>query len=145
MQEQFDPEKIGLKISECTYWTVYLSLKQHYLGRMKVVAKRDIVDEGELTDEEWLELHTILQKCKKVLEQCFKPDLYNYATLGNVVLHHHWHIIPRYREPPVFLDVPFPDEQWGHPPWPHTKKKTDTTLLNEIHKIVRETWERQSL
>ena len=37
-----------------------------------------------------------------------KPDHINIASLGNVMPHLHWHIIPRYRA----------DPRWGGPIWP---------------------------
>jgi diadenosine tetraphosphate (Ap4A) HIT family hydrolase len=37
-----------------------------------------------------------------------RPDKVNLASLGNVVPHLHWHVIPRYRD-----DAHFPAPVWG--------------------------------
>lgn len=38
------------------------------------------------------------------------PDKINLASLGNMVPHLHWHVIPRYRD-----DAHFPDAIWAPP------------------------------
>jgi diadenosine tetraphosphate (Ap4A) HIT family hydrolase len=47
----------------------------------------------------------------------FKPDHINIASIGQLVPHLHWHIIPRY------LD----DPRWGGPIW--------TTSMDEMQKV----------
>jgi diadenosine tetraphosphate (Ap4A) HIT family hydrolase len=37
-----------------------------------------------------------------------RPDKVNLASLGNVVPHLHWHVIPRFRD-----DAHFPNPIWG--------------------------------
>ena len=37
-----------------------------------------------------------------VLREVLAPDKINLASLGNVVSHLHWHVIPRYRDDPHF-------------------------------------------
>jgi diadenosine tetraphosphate (Ap4A) HIT family hydrolase len=39
-----------------------------------------------------------------------KPDKINLASLGNMVPHLHWHVIPRFRN-----DRHFPNPIWGEP------------------------------
>ena len=50
---------------------------------------------------------------KNVLENVFQPDLFNYASLGNVTPHLHVHIIPRYRTLRLFENQTFIDKRWG--------------------------------
>jgi diadenosine tetraphosphate (Ap4A) HIT family hydrolase len=56
----------------------------------------------------------------RLLEEALRlelsPDRVNYAVLGNIVSHVHWHLIPRYQQ----------DDNWGLPPWP----------VNEIQKLA---------
>lgn len=42
------------------------------------------------------------------VRELFQPDKINLASLGNVVPHLHWHIIPRWRD-----DRHFPDPIWA--------------------------------
>ena len=45
---------------------------------------------------------------ESISRSLFKPDKVNIASLGNVVPHLHWHIVPRYRD-----DAHFPNPVWG--------------------------------
>ena len=42
----------------------------------------------------------------------------NYASLGNIMRHLHWHLIPRYES----------DPRWGKPVWTHRAEMKETTL-----------------
>ena len=46
------------------------------------------------------------------------PDHVNVASLGNLMPHLHWHIVPRYKS----------DPQWGRPVWTADLAETDTRL-----------------
>jgi diadenosine tetraphosphate (Ap4A) HIT family hydrolase len=103
------------KIAEYEHWTVYLDLKQYYLGRVFVWAKRpEAIDMFELTTEEWAEFRSIAEDIKQMYAQTFTPDTLNVAFLGNDVPHCHCHIVPRYKTPRVIDGNTFIDENWGH-------------------------------
>ena len=44
------------------------------------------------------------------VREVVRPDKINLASLGNVVPHLHWHVIPRFRD-----DSHFPDPVWAAP------------------------------
>ena len=44
------------------------------------------------------------------VREIVQPDKINLASLGNVVPHLHWHVIPRWQD-----DVNFPDVIWAAP------------------------------
>ena len=49
-----------------------------------------------------------------------KPDHMNVESLGNVMPHLHWHVIPRYKR----------DGRWGQPIWaPDVKAQPERKLL----------------
>ena len=56
----------------------------------------------------------LLMRAVYIVEQAqqevLKPDKINLASLGNMVPHLHWHVIPRWRE-----DRCFPDPIWAPP------------------------------
>ena len=66
--------------------------------------------------EEWTDLPeplrqegmAILACIETVLRQYLRPRKINLASLGNVVPHLHWHVIPRYTD-----DRHFPEPVWG--------------------------------
>jgi diadenosine tetraphosphate (Ap4A) HIT family hydrolase len=46
---------------------------------------------------------------ESVLQDLIQPDKINLASLGNVVPHVHWHVIPRWKD-----DSHFPDPVWAN-------------------------------
>jgi len=40
------------------------------------------------------------RQAARAIAGAFRPDLMNYASLGNVMPHLHWHLVPRYRTDP---------------------------------------------
>lgn len=62
----------------------------------------DAVDQGYLL--EWV------MKVEHAVREVLQPDKINLASLGNVVPHLHWHVIPRFKD-----DTHFPAPIWGAP------------------------------
>ena len=63
--------------------------------------------EDELSAEEWSQLSGDIRTAELALIKAFNPDHINIASIGQVVPHLHWHIIPRYVD----------DPRWGGPIW----------------------------
>jgi diadenosine tetraphosphate (Ap4A) HIT family hydrolase len=101
-------------IKDYNYWTLYIHENQCFLGRCYIVCKRDdAVDFFDMTNKEKEELFNVGKKLKKVLIDLFQPDLFNYASLGNIFTHLHLHVIPRYQKERKFNGIVFVDENWG--------------------------------
>ena len=90
----------------------------------------------DLKNKEYQELNIILKESKNALSKCFKPDLFNYATLGNCVRHHHWHIIPRYKSQRIINKIIFKDDNWNQPPWPYPINKIDKKTMKNIKELI---------
>jgi diadenosine tetraphosphate (Ap4A) HIT family hydrolase len=58
---------------------------------------------------------------EEVIREVMEPDKVNLATLGNMVPHIHWHVIPRYQD-----DAYFPGS-----PWSTKTQETPKALLEE--------------
>jgi diadenosine tetraphosphate (Ap4A) HIT family hydrolase len=102
------------KIKDYSRWELYLHQNQYYLGRTYIWAKReDAADLMNTTPEEQKELFAIGKELNGALTKLFRPDLMNYASLGNIDSHLHLHVIPRYASPRIFEGTTFTDEQWG--------------------------------
>ena len=43
--------------------------------------------------------------CELALRDVVRPDKVNVASLGNVVPHLHWHVVPRFQDDPQFPDA----------------------------------------
>ena len=67
--------------------------------------KREMTD---LTTAERAILIAAVWQVEEAVREVMQPDKVNVASLGNVVPHMHWHIIPRYEN-----DAHFPNPIWG--------------------------------
>ena len=102
------------KIKEYKYWTLYLQENQCYLGRFYLLSKRiDAIDFIDMNYDERKDFFLIACKVKNVLHKLFRPDLMNYAALGNRFKRLHVHFIPRYKTKREFCNITFIDARWG--------------------------------
>lgn len=119
------------------FWSLYLSGGQYFLGKVILVLNRkNVIDFSELKKPEVKELHEIIKEVKKILVKCFQPDLFNYATLGNFIRQHHWHIVPRYKSKREINGVIFKDEYWGKPCFPTPDKKINKKTAKIIKDLI---------
>ena len=74
---------------------------------------------AEMTDLSMADRSAIMSAVcatESILRELLSPDKINLASLGNVVPHVHWHVIPRWRH-----DSHFPDPIWANAKrdWPN--------------------------
>jgi len=79
-----------------------------YPGFCRVIWNQHIKEMNDLTATERLHLMSRVFAVERAVQQSMAPDKINLASLGNVVPHLHWHIVPRYRD-----DRHFPNPIWG--------------------------------
>jgi diadenosine tetraphosphate (Ap4A) HIT family hydrolase len=87
--------------------SLYLAMNQTYRGQCVLILDRHAVRPDQLTTDEWLGFCRDLYTAQKTVVTVARPDHVNVASLGNVLPHMHWHIIPRFRD----------DPRWGAPIW----------------------------
>jgi len=128
------------KLADFTHWAVYLHENQYYLGRCYIWLKRDVVDLMDVSVTEYLELMLIANKLKRVLNQLWLPDQYNWAALGNCTPHCHLHVIPRYQQSREFGGLVFADARWGqnYVPYDKTFKLTQAQLILIRDALIRQ-------
>lgn len=86
----------------------YLPVNQWYRGHGIVVFDlRHATRLDALTGEEWLAYAADVQRVVRVTGEVCRPDHFNVESLGNVMPHLHWHVVPRYKH----------DGRWGQPIW----------------------------
>ncbi len=73
-----------------------------YPGFCRVILNRHAAEMSDLPSEEQQELMRIVFTVETVVRDVVKPDKINLASLGNMVPHVHWHVIPRWREDRCF-------------------------------------------
>jgi diadenosine tetraphosphate (Ap4A) HIT family hydrolase len=110
-----DDTAAWIKIRSLTVSTLYLDRNQTYRGHCQLVFDgRHVVGLENLTEEEFASVMADLRIAARAIVEVCHPDLMNYASLGNVMPHLHWHLVPRYAT----------DPRWGGPIY--------TTVLAEM-------------
>jgi len=79
--------------------TWYLPHNQMYRGHgVLVFDPRHATRLDELTAAEWSAYAVDLQRVVRAIASVCHPDHMNVESLGNVMPHLHWHVIPRYKD-----------------------------------------------
>ncbi len=102
----------------------------HYPGFIRLILNQHI---AEMTDLEGKDAHQILSALlaiEKCMRDILNPDKINLASLGNMMPHLHWHIIPRYKN-----DRHFPNPIWGEVVNP--KYFAADNLLHQTKKLIK--------
>jgi diadenosine tetraphosphate (Ap4A) HIT family hydrolase len=88
--------------------SLYLSTNQTYRGHCQLVFDpRHVARLDELSADEWKAMSIDLRRAQIAILRTVNADHVNVESLGNIVPHLHWHIVPRYRD----------DPRWGLPIW----------------------------
>jgi diadenosine tetraphosphate (Ap4A) HIT family hydrolase len=77
-------------------------------GFCRVIWNRHVAEMTDLTYGEREHIMSLVFAVEEAVRHVMQPDKINIATLGNMVPHIHWHIIPRYQD-----DVYFPGSVWS--------------------------------
>ena len=81
-----------------------------YPGFCRVILNRHTAEMTDLTEADQHALLAVVLAVESALRAVLRPDKINLASLGNVVPHLHWHVIPRFRD-----DRNFPAPVWAPP------------------------------
>jgi diadenosine tetraphosphate (Ap4A) HIT family hydrolase len=101
-----DDSEHWIKVRKLSVATLYLDRNQTYRGHCQLVYDTEhVVGLENLPAPEFDSLMTDLHRAAGAISRACHPDLMNYASLGNVVPHVHWHLVPRYKT----------DPRWGAP------------------------------
>lgn len=79
-----------------------------YAGFCRVVWKAHVAEMSDLDAGQAARLMHVVLATERALRATLAPDKINLASLGNVVPHLHWHVIPRWRD-----DSRFPRPIWA--------------------------------
>lgn len=79
-----------------------------YPGYCRIVWHRHVAEMTDLDAAERRHLMSVVFAAESALRAAARPDKVNLASLGNLVPHLHWHVIPRWRG-----DRHFPNPIWG--------------------------------
>jgi diadenosine tetraphosphate (Ap4A) HIT family hydrolase len=84
-----------------------------YPGFCRVILKRHVREMTDLDAAERDALMTVVYAVEAAVRETLQADKMNLASLGNMVPHVHWHVIPRFRD-----DRHFPAPIWAAPQRP---------------------------
>ena len=79
-----------------------------YPGFCRVIWHDHVKEVTDLNELDRMLLMDVLWQVEQVLREVMQPEKINLASLGNVVPHLHWHLIPRYTD-----DAHFPAPVWA--------------------------------
>jgi diadenosine tetraphosphate (Ap4A) HIT family hydrolase len=108
--------------------SLYLSKNQTYRGHCQLIFDpRHVARLDQLSADEWRAFSIDLFNTQVAIMRTVRPDHVNVESLGNIVPHVHWHIVPRYRG----------DPRWGSPIWPTSlDDMVDTRLSAEEQRAL---------
>lgn len=92
-----------------------------YPGYCRVIWQQHIAEMTDLDAAHRQHLMAVCWQVEQVLREVLQPHKVNLASLGNIVPHLHWHIIPRYQD-----DAHFPQPVWGA-----RQRVADTLVLGQ--------------
>jgi diadenosine tetraphosphate (Ap4A) HIT family hydrolase len=109
-------------------FSVILADEANYPGFARVIWNEHVREVSDLADEDRLLLNEAVFKLEQAVREVMRPLKVNVASLGNVVPHLHWHVIPRYAD-----DAHFPA-----PVWAQAVRATSADVLEERRALLPE-------
>ena len=77
-------------------------------GYCRVVCHQHVAEMSALAASDAHHVMDVVLATERALRQVVQPDKINLASLGNLVPHLHWHVIPRWKD-----DTHFPAPIWA--------------------------------
>lgn len=90
-----------------------------YPGFCRVIWNDHVKEMSDLSREDRLAINEAVHQVELALVDVMKPLKVNLASLGNMVPHLHWHLIPRFAD----------DAQFPSPVWAPAVRTTDEPVL----------------
>jgi diadenosine tetraphosphate (Ap4A) HIT family hydrolase len=91
----------------------------NYPGFCRVIWNEHVKEMSDLNPAERALLNEAVYRVELALREVMAPSKVNVASLGNVVPHLHWHVIPRFAD-----DAHFPNPVWA----PALRQPDEATL-----------------
>ncbi|MBC3873849.1 HIT family protein [Undibacterium flavidum] len=104
----------------------------NYPGFCRVIWNEHV---KEMTDLVIADRSTMMQavcKVEQAIRDVMQPHKINLASLGNMVPHLHWHVIPRYQD-----DAHFPNPVWAATDRVSAELEAKRALLPALREVLR--------
>ena len=127
----------GTLLWQDTFCRIVRADEPDYPGFLRVIMNAHVKEMSDLSVSDQEKLMRAVFAAEAALREVMQPDKINLASLGNVVPHLHWHVIPR------FVDDPhFPNPVWGarlrdtpHATSPNLLERLTTTLTQQLARV----------
>jgi diadenosine tetraphosphate (Ap4A) HIT family hydrolase len=116
------------KVVASDRFSVILANEPSYPGFARVIWNEHVREVSDLPDADRLLLNEAVWKLEQAVREVMRPLKVNVASLGNVVPHLHWHVIPRYAD-----DAHFPA-----PVWAQAVRETSADVLGQRRALLPE-------
>lgn len=104
-----------------------------YPGFCRVILNRHVSEMTDLDAATRQRLMRVVFAAEQALRELMQPAKINLASLGNMVAHLHWHVIPRFAE-----DKHFPGSVWGEARRAGAPRPVDPAALRRsLHKLLQ--------
>jgi len=127
-------------LHEYRSWVVLLRPAQPTLGSLVLACKEDATSLGAVSAEAYAELAPATADLEHALRTAFDFRKINYLALMMVDPHVHFHVIPRYEEPPQLDGVAYPDATWPKPPDVTAALALTPGQMAALHARLRAAW-----
>ena len=112
---------------------VVLVADRDYPGFLRVIVNRHVSEMTDLDAATRQRLMGVVFAAEQALRQLMQPEKINLASLGNMVAHLHWHVIPRFAD-----DRHFPGSVWSEARRPGAPRSVDRAALQQdLHKLLQ--------
>ncbi|MDI6750315.1 MAG: HIT family protein [Pseudomonadota bacterium] len=102
-------------------------------GFCRVVWRAHVAEMSDLPAADRQHLLAVVLATERAVREIMHPDKINLASLGNVVPHLHWHVIPRWRD-----DSHFPAPIWAaaRRPAPRRAQPSTEALSGALRRVL---------
>ena len=112
---------------------VVLVEDRDYPGFCRVILNRHVSEMTDLDAATRQRLMRVVFAAEQALRELMQPAKINLASLGNMVAHLHWHVIPRFAD-----DKHFPGSVWGEARRAGAPRPVDPAALRRsLHKLLQ--------
>ena len=98
----------GTVLWQDDFCRIVLADEPDHPGFLRVILNVHVKEMTDLPAADQQALLRVMMAAEAALREVMTPDKINLASLGNVVPHLHWHVIPRFADDPHF-----PNPVWG--------------------------------
>jgi diadenosine tetraphosphate (Ap4A) HIT family hydrolase len=122
-------EEADLCIAELEYSFATLNRDQFFPGYTLVFTREHVTELFHLEPAVRQGVMEEVTRVAAALDRVYRPAKMNYELLGNMVPHMHWHLVPRFRQDPL----------WPRPIWsePHREKLLEAEGYREAIERIR--------